>query len=1387
MIKTVKFILIFFLLSIQRTGTAQSLSGGGQPSVDITNLIPKSPQADQLVRVNEITVNMARGVPNISFTLYTASVGSLQIPITISYDASGIKFDDVPSSVGLKWTLQAGGEISRSINGRPDETDYFQNAYKYSYDYFSTWNLYTDSVQTFFSEVATNSKDLSQDEYSYNYLDKSGYFYFRNDKLWDLEAPFTTRIETDTPFSLNNIRITDDKGNKAFFAGGQDVTQVFYGGSYATPNIPPSGITAWKISKLQTYTNELATFDYDTADYSTYKTVEQSYTSRVAYDPDLSGTPCNCGTSSISENDLSASYGLSLVKDIYTPNERVQFYYHTDPTLGVYTRQLDSIVVTDNVRNARIKKIWFKYGKYATVNYLRLDAVWDFSSSGDSLLIAGFHYNSDGLIAMSSFSRDVFGYNNSSTNPTLLSPDDPSYPLFKGDRDINPFTVASGTLDSISYPTGGKAAFYYSPNRDGDAYGPGARVDSIAYFNLDNTVASKTTYTYGGAGGNISFINGPVNNIMPNNDNSMCPAKTFRSELFNGSSFPIPFFYTNVEVRKIGAGADKPELSKEYYTGEENGYNRTLKFPIAEKVYFRNNDLSDTLRIERYTYTPYAGNGIDSMNVDWLRPGFSFLAPEAYYLDGILNENLDCGVIYETPTVYGPLEPRKTLLLTVQTTEFDAINSSLKLNVSENSSYNGNWQKTGDAKTNSKGLLDSTVYNYLYTNAGTLNSAVVGGNLYGLVNKTLNYTTGNLLLENTRTNYSLTNGLVLPDSVLTQKYQFPETIQGIITGYDANSRVSEINKKAGFYSCLLRDYDNQLVTASISNARISDIAYTSFEADGTGTWTIGSSLRNAIGITGDSSYNLSSDISRSGLNSSTTYIVSYWTENNSSFSISGTISGYPIKGKTVSFNNHSWTLYIHKVTGETTVSIGGSGLIDELRLYPATAQMTTYTYSPLIGLTSQCDPNNRIVYYEYDGFQRLIRIRDQDYNILKSLEYQYQASGGCGGNCFSIAMQTFAGTNTLSYPVGVFNVHGDLLDTASTPARYISLWNADTADARIGTLAAGKDSMHFNITLNSGQTMPAGVTGCRYYQYDLAWTNLDAVRNGNGVYVDFGDGSHMPLGKTPVDTPRSIAANTSLVYLHDRFNNLIYIEHSYPDTNLKTITFYHNDAQEDPFLDDLNSPATSLTKVKNFRGNIPQRDSLLGGSCYQQASASSVAGITNWNTITTINEFRTNVGDGVNAWEHIGYAQDFMQNKLGLEGILIGAGLYGDAILDTSFKLSRLKSDWNTYFPKLRLLDFGEDHWNHEDLSGLTHLEQFFLAASNQNHSNDRTGNPIVPVPSSEIDTIINQIAAGAGQNVSNGLIGIASGGTVRTMASDTAVTFLKSKGWVITIDGINQ
>ncbi len=58
--------------------------------------------------------------------------------------------------------------------------------------------------------------------------------------------------------------------------------------------------------------------------------------------------------------------------------------------------------------------------------------------------------------------------------------------------------------------------------------------------------------------------------------------------------------------------------------------------------------------------------------------------------------------------------------------------------------------------------------------------------------------------------------------------------------------------------------------------------------------------------------------------------------------------------------------------------------------YFASSQMVTYTYDPLIGMTSTTDVRNRTAYYEYDSLHRLKQVKDQDGNILSANEYNYK-------------------------------------------------------------------------------------------------------------------------------------------------------------------------------------------------------------------------------------------------------------------------------------------------------------------------------------------------------------------------------------------------------------
>ena len=51
--------------------------------------------------------------------------------------------------------------------------------------------------------------------------------------------------------------------------------------------------------------------------------------------------------------------------------------------------------------------------------------------------------------------------------------------------------------------------------------------------------------------------------------------------------------------------------------------------------------------------------------------------------------------------------------------------------------------------------------------------------------------------------------------------------------------------------------------------------------------------------------------------------------------------------------------------------------------------ITTYTYEPLVGVTSITDPRGYTIYYEYDDLHRLKRVKDEAGHVVSENDYHY--------------------------------------------------------------------------------------------------------------------------------------------------------------------------------------------------------------------------------------------------------------------------------------------------------------------------------------------------------------------------------------------------------------
>src|SRR5258708_35764953 len=83
-----------------------------------------SPTAASLGKYGDIPVSYHTGIPQISVPIYTVQSGSLKLPISLSYHASGLKVHEPAGWVGAGWALNAGGAITRTVVGSPDDRGY---------------------------------------------------------------------------------------------------------------------------------------------------------------------------------------------------------------------------------------------------------------------------------------------------------------------------------------------------------------------------------------------------------------------------------------------------------------------------------------------------------------------------------------------------------------------------------------------------------------------------------------------------------------------------------------------------------------------------------------------------------------------------------------------------------------------------------------------------------------------------------------------------------------------------------------------------------------------------------------------------------------------------------------------------------------------------------------------------------------------------------------------------------------------------------------------------------------------------------------------------------------------------------------------------------------
>ena len=85
--------------------------------------IRPSVQAYEMTKYGNLTPSLYTGTFQYSLPLYTYNDPDFEIPVSLEYSFNGYRPSQPSGTVGLGWTLNCGGAITREIVGLPDEYD----------------------------------------------------------------------------------------------------------------------------------------------------------------------------------------------------------------------------------------------------------------------------------------------------------------------------------------------------------------------------------------------------------------------------------------------------------------------------------------------------------------------------------------------------------------------------------------------------------------------------------------------------------------------------------------------------------------------------------------------------------------------------------------------------------------------------------------------------------------------------------------------------------------------------------------------------------------------------------------------------------------------------------------------------------------------------------------------------------------------------------------------------------------------------------------------------------------------------------------------------------------------------------------------------------------
>lgn len=966
-------------------------------------VIPPSPNMATMTRFGDYPVSYATGLPQIEIPLYEVKLKDYVFPVKIQFHASGRRADFNFSPLGVGWSLDATGYISREIRGKPDDGAGVRGLELSAESLHSNPSAYDslikadDSVPSEYLVYPFDTEnDAQHDLFSFSVNGISGKYVF--DKTYtplflDYKPYQITSVAAGS--SIGGFILTDDKGIKYEFGYAPNSIETM---DMSMPTIFGYRFsTGWFLTKITTPSGEIISFNYgqkytgvsNTDDLvGTYiKTKDFKTGDGISYmTPDLlSYYQAQIEGPRLNYNNSGNDYAISYLKEIVFSTGKVTFSYD-DNSLKLLNMEVR------NTSAEVIKKVSFTYIQTPGTNFYLPN---NNSTSLSAMQITGmnsspagnysFDYYDDHLPEYDDESRsyyrgDWWGYQSSRG-------DKPPYDYTLGTLDYQDCasckapefnSVRSGMLRKIRYPTGGSSEFIYESNLYGYGNvetGPGLRISKIISDPGAGKAKITKQYKYGTNEDGLGYLpHWPTCYdfqtemgywhfaYLPESAGYVYVGK-YHVRYFNvkpisemAEAYQQPVYYSKVTEYLLTEN-DTPNGKTEYFFNlpefeEDNPNVHTFKKRewtherLAAKITYKYNpDLHDYRAVEeqRFSYQQFKYTKIPQIRIRRRNMVKEVSPGESYErLLATQNQGISLGDVFdwEDFSIESATEKQTEQIVTI----YDESNSAVETRTEY--FYDNLWhtEPTRTLVSVSNGEKISTEIKYT-------------GDMPEIYQSTDPFLQGynNLLNKN----------IIKPIETSVYRLGSDPADKRLISSrlFSYFPAQSNLNKVYTVESVKpLTDFSPLNVQ---NNAFIKDTRYQekhSFDRY-------------------DEKGNLLQEHQSNGTN--TVYIWSYMGE-------------YPV----AKIEDADYTTVVNILGGSSAVTDFNNkyptdaeleAFLSPLRVHPSltNARVSTYTYQTLYGVTSMADPKGLKTHYEYDNNQRLIMIKDNDGNIVKKFSYHY--------------------------------------------------------------------------------------------------------------------------------------------------------------------------------------------------------------------------------------------------------------------------------------------------------------------------------------------------------------------------------------------------------------